>query len=67
MSRATRKIRVTFRASDEKLTSMFAEAFPTVSAAKAAMKADAKPKATMFVRPIASCSPSSSIIMSVKQ
>lgn len=37
-----KSVRVTFRASDEKLTSMFAEAFPTIAAAKAAIKADAK-------------------------
>lgn len=37
-----KRIRVTFRASDEKLTSMFAGEFPSVTAAKAAMKADAK-------------------------
>lgn len=42
MSRATKKIRVTFRASDEKLTSMFTGTFPSVTAAKAAMKEDAK-------------------------
>ena len=38
----TKSVRVTFRASDEKLTSMFAGDFPSVAAAKAAMKADAK-------------------------
>ena len=37
-----KRIRVTFRASDEKLTSMFAGTFPSVTAAKAAMKEDAK-------------------------
>lgn len=37
-----KRIRVTFRASDEKLTSMFAGEFPSVTAAKAAMKEDAK-------------------------
>ena len=42
MPKVNKKIRVTFRASNEKLTSMFAEAFPTIAAAKAAMKADAK-------------------------
>lgn len=35
-------VRVTFRASDEKLTSMLAGGFPSVTAAKAAMKEDAK-------------------------
>ena len=38
----TKSVRVTFRASDEKLTSMLAGDFPSVAAAKAAMKADAK-------------------------
>ena len=38
----TKSVRVTSRASDEKLTSMFAGDFPSVAAAKAAMKADAK-------------------------
>ena len=42
MAKETMKVRVIFRASDEKLTSMLVEAFPTVTAAKAAMKADAK-------------------------
>ena len=37
-----KRIRVTFRASDEKLTSMLAGDFPSVAAAKAAMKEDAK-------------------------
>lgn len=37
-----KSVHVTFRASDEKLTSMFAGGFPSVSAAKAAMKEDAK-------------------------
>ena len=37
-----KRIRVTFRASNEKLTSMFAGTFPSVAAAKAAMKEDAK-------------------------
>ncbi len=37
-----KRIRVTFRASDEKLTSMFAGDFPSVTAAKIAMKEDAK-------------------------
>lgn len=37
-----KRIRVTFRASNEKLTSMFAGTFPSVTAAKAAMREDAK-------------------------
>lgn len=42
MPRVNKKIRVTFRASNDKLTSMFAGTFPSVTAAKAAMKEDAK-------------------------
>lgn len=37
-----KRIRVTFRESDEKLTAMFAEEFYSVKDAKAAMEADAK-------------------------
>ena len=37
-----KSIRVTCRASDEKLTSMFTGDFPSVAVAKAAMKEDAK-------------------------